>query len=122
MRGYLAVALSVVLVTLAQLCLKQGSVALPTHIQTVPSPSLLFTPAGHSLLTGIILYLLSIGCWLLALRSLQLSHASASLSLSYLLVPLFTPAPLPMTPTLLAGITLVTVGVLLVCLPQDKWP
>lgn len=118
MKGYIAALASVALVTLTQLCLKQGSVALPALTQIEPSLLQLLTPASGYLLAGVGGYLLSAGCWFLALKTLPLSQANALLCLSYLLVPLSAPGPLSMTPTRLAGMILVILGVLLVCVPS----
>lgn len=122
MKGYIAALASVALVTLAQLCLKQGSVALPALTQSGQTLSRLLAPVGGYLLAGIGGYLLSAACWFLALKTLPLSQANSLLCLSYLLVPLLAPDPFPMTPTLLAGMTLVILGVLLVCVPSPPSP
>lgn len=122
MKGYTAALASVVLVTLAQLCLKQGSMALPALTQIDLTLSQWLAPAVGDLLAGIGLYLFSAGCWFIALKTLPVSHANALLCLSYLLVPLLAPDPVPLTPALLAGMILVILGVLLVCVPGHSSP
>lgn len=86
--GYLWALISVLLVSVAQLALKQAMIRLPAIQQlTGFLPALLNNPyQALTLLAGLFCYLLSMLCWYLALRRLALSKAYSLLSLSYVLV------------------------------------
>lgn len=122
MKGYPQALLSVILVSVAQLLLRQGSEILPDLLQMAPPLSVLLSPSGLKLLSGAGLYLLSAGCWFLALKRLPLSHAGALLSLSYLLVPILArlsgTETINFTPSVIGGMILVIGGVFLVCGPS----
>lgn len=122
MKGYPLALLSVILVSVAQVLLRQGSDIVPDLLQITPPVSVLLSPSGLKLLSGAGLYLLSAGCWFLALKRLQLSHAGALLSLSYLLVPLLArlsgTESISFTPGVIGGMILVIGGVILVCGPS----
>lgn len=80
--------LSVLLVSVAQLLLRDGMVGLPpvtfswSFVSTVLQPQ----KATLALLLGLLGYLASMVCWYFALLRLSLSKAYALLSLSYILV------------------------------------
>lgn len=86
--GYLWASISVLLVSVAQLALKQAMIRLPALQQLTDFlPALLNNPyQALTLLAGLFCYLLSMLCWYLALRRLALSKAYSLLSLSYVLV------------------------------------
>lgn len=86
--GYLWALASVLLVTGAQLALKQAMSQLPALQQLIAFlQALLHNPHASVLLAGGLLgYILSMACWYLALRKLALSKAYSLLSLSYVLV------------------------------------
>lgn len=93
MKGYFWGIGSVILITLAQLCLKAGVTILPEFklnhqwmddnwlLENLPEFGLIFI--------GLIGYVLSMVCWLFALKFLALSKAYPLISLSYVLVYLF---------------------------------
>lgn len=95
-RGLVAAFASIVLVSVAQLCMKYGLLQLPDDFQLLdelnrflqnPASSLTrLWPVLASLAVGIAGYGASVLCWMHALRYLRLSFAYPLLSLSYLLV------------------------------------
>lgn len=87
-RGYLWAAASILLVSLAQILMKLGMMTLPGVGWSYLSLTFLQQHA-FSLMNvgfGILGYVLSMACWLLALRDLPLNRAYPLLSLSYVLV------------------------------------
>lgn len=86
--GYLWAFISVLLVSGAQLALKQAMSTLPPlqHPADFLFALLHIQPGSLLLITGLCSYLLSMACWYLALRHLALSKAYSLLSLSYILV------------------------------------
>ncbi|CAA2930082.1 4-amino-4-deoxy-L-arabinose-phosphoundecaprenol flippase subunit ArnF [Arsenophonus endosymbiont of Bemisia tabaci] len=84
---------SVILITLAQLCLKAGVTILAefklTHQCMDVNWLLENLPAFGLIFIGLIGYVLSMVCWLFALKFLALSKAYPLISLSYVLVYLF---------------------------------
>ncbi|MGP1924663.1 MAG: 4-amino-4-deoxy-L-arabinose-phosphoundecaprenol flippase subunit ArnF [Arsenophonus sp. NEOnobi-MAG3] len=92
-KGYFWGIASVILITLAQLCLKAGVTILPMFKLNLQwkEVNLLFKnlPAFRLIFIGFIGYALSMVCWLFALRFLALSKAYPLISLSYVLVYLF---------------------------------
>ncbi|WP_108649002.1 4-amino-4-deoxy-L-arabinose-phosphoundecaprenol flippase subunit ArnF [Dongshaea marina] len=91
MRSWLAIAASVILVTIAQLIMKQGMTELPPLSSQLLAISELKAHWQAILLVciGLGCYALSLGCWMLALVRLPLSLAYPCLSISYILVTLF---------------------------------
>nr|WP_326544382.1 EamA family transporter [secondary endosymbiont of Ctenarytaina eucalypti] len=98
------------------------------HLPPICSP-LLWVDSGHTtplrvLAGGIIAYFLSTGCWFMALRRLPLNLAYPLLSLSYVLVAIFSlmiPA-FHETYTLsrLMGVALICSGVWLIYHPSGR--
>lgn len=93
MKGYFWGIGSVILITLAQLCLKAGVTILPgfklNHQWMDVNCLLENMPAFGLIFIGLIGYVLSMVCWLFALKFLALSKAYPLISLSYVLVNLF---------------------------------
>ncbi|WP_063656847.1 4-amino-4-deoxy-L-arabinose-phosphoundecaprenol flippase subunit ArnF [Candidatus Arsenophonus triatominarum] len=93
MKGYFWGIGSVILITLAQLCLKAGVIILPEfklNHQWMDVNWLFENLLAFRLIfIGLIGYVLSMVCWLFALRFLALSKAYPLISLSYVLVYLF---------------------------------
>uniref|UniRef100_A0A3B0MLH3 Probable 4-amino-4-deoxy-L-arabinose-phosphoundecaprenol flippase subunit ArnF n=1 Tax=Arsenophonus endosymbiont of Trialeurodes vaporariorum TaxID=235567 RepID=A0A3B0MLH3_9GAMM len=93
MKGYFWGIGSVILITLAQLCLKAVVTILPefklNHQWMGVNWLLENLPAFGQIFIGLIGYVLSMVCWLFALRFLALSKAYPLISLSYVLVYLF---------------------------------
>lgn len=131
LQGYLLALASVLLTTLAQLAMKWGM----SHLLW-PMPG---QGAGQDLLAywqladgralclvaaGIVAYLLSMGCWVMALGRLPLGKAYPLLGLSYVLVVLacaWLPGmEEPLTAARLAGVGLIGLGVWLVVAPARK--
>ncbi len=106
MKPYFGIALGALLVTTAELLLKQGA----THGALA---------SGWTWL-GIVSYVLSLGCWLYVLRYLPLSVAYALISIVQVLVPLGAWFFLGETVSMrrLVGIAFVLFGTLLV--PQGE--
>jgi len=79
---------SVLLVSAAQLLLRDAMQALPPVSDVLALISALwhFSSGTGALLLGVMGYVASMGCWYLALHRMALSKAYALLSLSYILV------------------------------------
>jgi undecaprenyl phosphate-alpha-L-ara4N flippase subunit ArnF len=79
---------SVLLVSAAQLLLREAMQALPpvSEIQVFVSALWHFSSGTSALMLGLMGYVASMGCWYLALHRMALSKAYALLSLSYILV------------------------------------
>lgn len=88
MKGYGYALSSVLLVTVAQLAMKWGMAGLPAIADPAAFlPGLcLALPATAAVATGLLCYVLSMGSWYFALKTLPLSTAYPLLSLSYVLV------------------------------------
>ncbi|WP_421847056.1 4-amino-4-deoxy-L-arabinose-phosphoundecaprenol flippase subunit ArnF [Marinomonas sp.] len=88
MKAWLAIAASVMLVTIAQLLMKSGMSGLPLF--TLDWLDIQFWLEHFNSLAkvfvGLTCYALSLGCWMLALSKLPLSIAYPCLSISYVLV------------------------------------
>ncbi|QCR38640.1 4-amino-4-deoxy-L-arabinose-phosphoundecaprenol flippase subunit ArnF [Nissabacter sp. SGAir0207] len=84
MRGYCWAICSVLLVTASQLALRGAASQL--HAFTLSALAAMSIPLLLLLVTGLAGYLLSMICWMTALRHLPLSRAYPVLSLSYILV------------------------------------
>lgn len=123
--GYIWAILSVLLVSSAQLAMKEAMTSLPPAGDLM---ALLLFMLHHPMITGLLLagllgYALSMGCWFMALKRLALSKAYALLSLSYILVwgiALWLGLHGEhFSLSALAGIGLIITGVILVCLPSQ---
>lgn len=124
--GYFWAAMSVLLVSFAQLAMKWAMMALPS----VDRPRELLaafwgiSPGAEVLVIGLLAYVCSMVCWFLALRRVALSKAYPLLSLSYVLVW----ASAIWLPWLhekfsmgkLVGVGVIFIGLLLVCIPDGK--
>lgn len=79
---------SVMLVSAAQLLLREAMMALPpvSDVMTFISALWHFASGTGALVLGLMGYVASMGCWYLALHRMALSKAYALLSLSYILV------------------------------------
>ncbi|MFE8116027.1 4-amino-4-deoxy-L-arabinose-phosphoundecaprenol flippase subunit ArnF [Brenneria goodwinii] len=123
MKGYGLALCSVMLVTAAQLMLRWAMMQLPGVDAIAEWRSISLRPA-LVLCGGLIAYGLSMLCWLLALRRLPLSRAYPVLSLSYVLVwmlAILLPAfAEPFHPGALAGVVLILLGLLCMCVRPDK--
>lgn len=127
-RGYLLAAGSIVLTTFAQLAMKWGMVRLPALGELASSLEVWWQawPALFPVGLGILAYLLSMLCWLLALSYLPLNKAYPLLSISYVLVYLAT-AILPWFRETFSigqtlGVLLISLGVWLVVSPTGNRP
>lgn len=124
--GYFWALISVLLVSGAQLIMKWAMMTLPPVSQhnDLIAAFLNMTPSAQALIAGLVAYALSMCCWFLALRRIALSKAYPLLSLSYVLVW----AAAIWLPWLnerfsagkLIGVSVIFIGLLLVCLPQRK--
>ena len=118
--------MSVLLVSGAQLIMKWAMVSLPPVGQTdaLMSAFMSVTPGAVALVIGLFAYVFSMGCWYMALRRIALSKAYPLLSLSYVLVwaaAIGLPwLHEPFSVGKLAGVSVIFVGLLLVCLPDKK--
>lgn len=126
MKGYFWGIGSVILITLAQLCLKAGVTILPefklNHHWMDVNWLLENLPAFGLIFIGLIGYLLSMVCWLFALKFLALSKAYPLISLSYVLVYLFA-VTLPWfneSPTLIQfiGVVFILLGIWIISRPE----
>ncbi|WP_168403109.1 4-amino-4-deoxy-L-arabinose-phosphoundecaprenol flippase subunit ArnF [Erwinia amylovora] len=124
--GLLFASASVVLVSLAQLLLKWAMVQLPDISQL---PEFLSAPGNMpvptaALLLGLLVYGLSMLCWVLALKRMPLGRAYPLLSVSYLLVWLAALWLPGINEAFLwgklAGASLIVGGLLLLCWPAAK--
>ncbi|MBL0546710.1 4-amino-4-deoxy-L-arabinose-phospho-UDP flippase [Aeromonas jandaei] len=117
MKGYLYVLGSIVLVTVAQLCMKWGAISLPAW-QADPAVMLAHPLPLLTIAIGILCYGLSLLCWLAALHSTPLNIAYPLLSTSYGLVYLLAvsmPAfAEPLVASKAAGVALIFFGAVLV--------
>ncbi|ABP60749.1 4-amino-4-deoxy-L-arabinose-phosphoundecaprenol flippase subunit ArnF [Enterobacter sp. 638] len=126
MMGYFWALMSVLLVSGAQLMMKWAMVSLPPVGQTdaLMSAFMSVTPGAVALVIGLFAYVFSMGCWYMALRRIALSKAYPLLSLSYVLVwaaAIGLPwLHEPFSVGKLAGVSVIFVGLLLVCLPDKK--
>lgn len=124
--GYFWAMMSVLLVSCAQLMMKWAMVALPpvARPEALLSAFVIFSPGAVALILGLLAYVISMGCWFLALRCIALSKAYPLLSLSYVLVW----AAAIWLPWLhesfsvgkLVGVGVIFIGILLVCIPDRK--
>lgn len=124
--GYFWALMSVLLVSCAQLIMKWAMMTLPPVSQHAEllAAFLSLSPGALALFVGLFAYAFSMGCWFLALRRIALSKAYPLLSLSYVLV-WATAIWLPwlnesFSTGKLMGVSVIFIGLLLVCLPQRK--
>lgn len=109
---------SVVLVSSAQLGMRWSMARLPVPSQWLPafSAGSLSYPDLAIVIGAILAYVLSMGCWLMALRDLPLGRAYSLLSISYALVYLLAASIAAFHEDFSAfktlGVTLVILGVL----------
>lgn len=125
-RGVAFALSSVGLVSAAQLGMRWGMAHLPAPDQWLHAwnAATLAVPALAVVLTAVLAYGLSMGCWLLALRDLPLGRAYSLLSISYVLVYLLA-AGIPvfgedfsLFKTL--GVSLVILGVVVINSPRTN--
>lgn len=124
MKGAFWALCSVLLVSAAQLLLREAMQALPpvSEILTFISALWHVSSGTGALLLGLMGYVASMGCWYLALHRMALSKAYALLSLSYILV-WSAAILLPgwgeyFSWRGLAGVGLIILGVLVIFMPQ----
>lgn len=126
MIGYLWAALSILLVSAAQLSLKWAMMQLPpmTDVAWLWRALQALPPGALALGGGLMAYALSVWCWVMALHRIRLSRAYPLLSLSYILVwaaALWLPG---LQETfhwgMLGGVALISVGLLLICWPSGR--
>lgn len=88
MKAWLAIAASLILVTIAQLLMKSGMSMVPSvSLEWLNSQFLLaHIHALGKVFFGLVCYAMSLACWMLALKTLPLSIAYPCLSISYILV------------------------------------
>jgi len=80
-------AVSVLLVSVAQLAMRWGMMQLPPISEALATPSsIAHAPGSYAVLTGLTCYGVSMVCWVAALRSLPLRVAYPLLSVSYVIV------------------------------------
>ncbi|TNV21720.1 4-amino-4-deoxy-L-arabinose-phospho-UDP flippase [Buttiauxella sp. B2] len=126
MMGYFWALMSVLLVSCAQLIMKWAMMTLPPvsqHAELLMA-FLSLSSGALALFVGLFAYVFSMGCWFLALRRIALSKAYPLLSLSYVLV-WATAIWLPwlnesFSTGKLVGVSVIFIGLLMVCLPQRK--
>jgi len=124
MIGYLWAALSILLVSAAQLSMKWAMLNLPpaSDLQAFFYALLAVTPGAIALLAGLSAYGFSMLCWVVALHYISLSRAYPLLSLSYILVwfaALFLPGlNEPFYWGTLGGVVLIVSGLLVICWPE----
>ena len=86
-RAFAYAAVSVLLVSVAQLAMRWGMMQLPPISEALASPALIaHAPGSYAVLTGLTCYGVSMLCWVAALRSLPLRVAYPLLSVSYVIV------------------------------------
>lgn len=123
MKGLHWALLSVLLVSGAQLLLRDGMLSLPplTDLRAFLLALLHGQTGTLALLLGLMGYMASMGCWYLALHRMALSKAYALLSLSYILVwaaAIWLPGwHEPFTLRGAFGVGLIVAGVLVIFLP-----
>ncbi len=119
MRGYLWALASVVLVSIAQLVMKDAMVQLPPwqDIPVLLAWLFSFKAGVLGLGLGILGYGCSMVCWSMALHRIPLGKAYALLSLSYVLVWL---AAGLWSPASFIGVGLIVAGVLVIFLPPAQ--
>lgn len=123
MKGLHWALLSVLLVSGAQLLLRDGMLSLPplTDLRAFLLALLHGQTGTLALLLGLMGYVASMGCWYLALHRMALSKAYALLSLSYILVwaaAIWLPGwHEPFTLRGAFGVGLIVAGVLVIFLP-----
>lgn len=124
MKGAFWALCSVLLVSAAQLLLRDAMQALPPVSELLTFISALWhvSSGTGALLLGLMGYVASMGCWYLALHRMALSKAYALLSLSYILV-WSAAILLPgwgeyFSWRGLAGVGLIILGVLVIFMPQ----
>nr|WP_310606364.1 4-amino-4-deoxy-L-arabinose-phosphoundecaprenol flippase subunit ArnF [Buttiauxella brennerae] len=126
MMGYFWALMSVLLVSCAQLMMKWAMVTLPPVGQrdAFISAFVSVSPGAVVLVIGLFAYVFSMGCWFMALRRVALSKAYPLLSLSYVLVwgaAIWLPWLHEHFSTgKLVGVSVIFMGLLLVCLPDRK--
>lgn len=124
--GYFWALMSVLLVSCAQLMMKWAMVTLPPVGQrdAFISAFVSVSPGAVVLVIGLFAYLFSMGCWFMALRRVALSKAYPLLSLSYVLVwgaAIWLPwLHEHFSAGKLVGVSVIFMGLLLVCLPDRK--
>ncbi|WP_058910448.1 4-amino-4-deoxy-L-arabinose-phosphoundecaprenol flippase subunit ArnF [Entomohabitans teleogrylli] len=124
--GYFWALASVLLVSGAQLAMKAAMATLPAAAEwrALFHSLLTFAPGTLLLLAGLAGYMLSMGCWFMALHQIRLSKVYALLSLSYILVwaaAIWLPGwHEPFSWRSLAGIAAIIAGVLLIWLPSRR--
>ncbi|MDR0250959.1 MAG: 4-amino-4-deoxy-L-arabinose-phospho-UDP flippase [Burkholderiales bacterium] len=130
MKGTAWALVSIVLVSAAQLLMKWGMAQLPpVSAALLVAESSIFHAHQIALLSvvaGIVLYALSMLCWLKVLHALPLGRAYPLLSLSYVLVAV-TAAVLPcfnepLTLLKIAGIALILIGIWFINTREEKTP
>ena len=85
--AFACAAVSVLLVSVAQLAMRWGMMQLPPIAEALASPaSIARAPGAYAVLTGLTCYGISMLCWVAALRSLPLRVAYPLLSVSYVIV------------------------------------
>lgn len=126
MKGAFWALCSVLLVSAAQLLLRDAMQALPpvSDVPTLVSALWQFSSGTDALLLGLMGYVVSMGFWYLALHHMALSKAYALLSLSYILV-WGTAILLPgcgerFSWHELLGVVFIMLGVLVIFLPQRE--
>lgn len=124
--GYFWALMSVLLVSAAQLIMKWAMVELPpsTQFSAMLSELVSLSPGALALFAGLCAYALSMGCWFLALQRIALSKAYPLLSLSYVLVwaaAIWLPwLNESFSSGKLLGVSVIFIGLLLVCWPERK--
>ncbi|WP_437612369.1 4-amino-4-deoxy-L-arabinose-phosphoundecaprenol flippase subunit ArnF [Erwinia sp. V71] len=126
MTGYLWAALSIVLVSVAQLSMRWAMVQLPavSDITLLWQAMRALTPGALALGAGLAAYVLSTLCWVMALHRIRLSRAYPLLSLSYILVwgaALWLPGLQErFSWEALGGVTLIFIGIVLISWPSSR--
>ena len=126
MKGAFWALCSVLLVSAAQLLLRDAMQALPPVSDVLALISALwhFSSGTGALLLGLTGYVASMGCWYLALHRMALSKAYALLSLSYILVwgaALILPGSSDSFSWQgLAGVCFIVLGVRVIFLPTES--
>ncbi|MFS2223570.1 4-amino-4-deoxy-L-arabinose-phosphoundecaprenol flippase subunit ArnF [Pantoea sp. B65] len=126
MTGYLWAAISILLVSGAQLSMKWAMSQLPParELLLFGEQLMALTPGALALFAGLTAYGLSMLCWVLALHHISLNRAYPLLSLSYILVWLAAPLVPGLNETFswatCAGVILIVCGLMVICWPDKQ--
>jgi len=123
-RGIACAAMSVLLVTVAQLAMRWGMMQLPPISEILAATATIArAPGTYAVVGGLTCYAMSMLCWVAALRNLPLSLAYPLLSASYVIVYLVA-GLMPafgehLSPTRSLGVLLIVCGITILLSARD---